>query len=58
MELEFHLAELHLWAIYLLKQPYKNAPTNLEEYFCSTPFVAILSLCTEYKLLSCSNDYS
>ena len=46
MELKFHLAELHLYIGYLLEKPYKNAPTNLVEYFCSTAFVAILSLCT------------
>ena len=47
MELElFHLSELHYFVGYLLEQLYKNAPTNLVEYFCFTPFVAILSLCT------------
>ena len=34
MELEFHLAQLYLCT---------KRPKNLVEYFCSAPFVAILS---------------
>ena len=31
---------------YLIGQPYKLAPKYLVKYFCSTSFVAIISLCT------------
>ena len=34
-----------------MEQPYKNAPKHLVEYYCSTPFVAILSLCTRRIIL-------
>ena len=50
MELKFYLAELYLCTI-LNGEALQNTPKHFVKYFCSTRFVAILSLCT--IILSC-----
>ena len=50
VEFEYQWSWNSTWQSYTCgqssEQLYKNTPKNLVEYFCSTSFVAILSLCT------------
>ena len=53
---QLELSYIMEWS-YQVGQPYKNVAKKLVQYFCSTPFVAIFSLCTvhTYTQDNCSN---